>query len=367
MINGYAKNIDARFWVWRLVLLVFIATAGCAARPGPQALLSVPTAETALRQVTIKVASTRARDAVTGAYTDARAPTLNYESFTVSIPPTHKATKIELPKANSDPMTSFAVTDRKLLPDLRFSAVQGQGKRDVLIFVHGYNYNFAESLFRLAQVAADGELTEMPILFAWPSAASVVGYIADKDAATYSRDDLVKVLMNVAADPKVGKVTLFGHSMGGWLVAEALRQLRLTGQDKVIARLDNVVLAAPDIDLDVFHRQLQTIGVLTPPITLLVSPDDRALQFSEWLAGSRARVGTTDANSPRVQALAKSNSIRVVDISKLEAQDVSNHNKFVALMNLLPRARKGVFASLSRAGAFILEPIGATLMNSRTQ
>jgi hypothetical protein len=57
----------------------------------------------------------------------------------------------------------------------------------------------------------------------------------------------------------------------------------------------------------------------------------------------------------------------VVDISKLEAQDVSNHNKFVALMNLLPRARKGVFASLSRAGAFILEPIGATLMNSKTQ
>ena len=108
----------------------------------------------------------------------------------------------------------------------------------------------------------------------------------------------------VADDPAVGDITLFGHSMGGWLVAEALRQLRLSGQDGVIARLDNVVLAAPDIDIDVFRRQVQTIGALTPPMTLLVSPDDRVLRLSERLAGSRRRVGTTDASDPRVQVLA---------------------------------------------------------------
>ena len=371
MINGHAKSIQkcigTRVFAWRLVLLVFIATAGCAPRPGAQALLPVPTGETALRQVTIKVATTRARDAVSGAYTDARAPALNYESFTISIPPTHEATQVELPKTTPDPMTSFAVVNRVVLPNLGLSepSPRRKGKRDVLIFVHGYNYTFAESLFRLAQVAADGELTETPILFAWPSAASVTGYIADKDAVTYSRDDLVNLLTDVATDPGVEKITLFGHSMGGWLVAESLRQLRLTGQDKVIARLDNVVLAAPDIDLDVFHRQLQTIGVLNPPITLLVSPDDRALQFSEWLAGSRARVGTTDASSPQVQALAAANGVRMIDISKLDALDVSNHNKFAALMNLLPRAPKGAFASLAQAGAFILEPINATLVSPR--
>lgn len=366
MINArFGNRTNPRGLAWWLVLMVFIAVAGCAPRPGAQALMPVPTGDAALRQVTIKVATTRARDAVTGTYTDARARALNYESFTVSIPPTHQATEIELPKTTPDPMTSFAVTDRTALPNLVLSTANGKAKQDVLVFVHGYNYTFAESLFRLAQVAADGELTETPILFAWPSAASVVGYIADKDAVTYSRDDLVKVLTDIARDPIVGKITLFGHSMGGWLVAEALRQLRLTGQDKVIARLDNVVLAAPDIDLDVFHRQLQTIGVLTPPITLLVSPDDRALQFSEWLAGSRGRVGTTDANSPQVQALAAANGVRVIDISKLDALDPSNHNRFAALMSLLPRAPKGAFATLSQAGAFILEPISATLVSPR--
>ena len=64
-------------------------------------------------------------------------------------------------------------------------------------------------------MAADGHLPEQPILFAWPSAGTVVGYVADKDAAAYSRDELVAMLGTLAADPDVGEITLFGHSMGG--------------------------------------------------------------------------------------------------------------------------------------------------------
>jgi esterase/lipase superfamily enzyme len=365
------RHIDVSHLALALILLLLLAAAGCAPRPGAQALTMVPQSETARRLVTIKVASTRVRDAATGNYSDDRAPALSYETFTISIPPTHKVAQIEWPKSTPDVQTSFVVTDRKSLPNLtisnshRSSGNHVTGKRDILIFVHGYNYTFAESLFRLAQVAADGQLEEMPILFAWPSTASVLGYVADKDAVTYSRDDLVELLVDVAADPAVGNITLFGHSMGGWLVTEALRQLRLTGQDKVINRLGNVVLAAPDIDLDVFHRQLQTIGTLTPPMTLLVSPDDRALLLSEWVAGSRARVGTTDASDPRVQALAAANGVRVIDISKVDAVDASNHNRFAALMKVLPRAPRSLLPSLAHAGAFILEPIGATLVASQ--
>lgn len=346
-------------------LLLLLATAGCAPRPGSQALSVVSRADaTSSRQVSVTVATTRARDAITGNYSHNRAPKLNFEAFTISIPPTHKVTEIEWPKPKPDPQTSFAVTDRQILRE--FSLNTGpSGKRDILIFVHGYNYTFAESLFRLAQVAADGNLEEAPILFAWPSAASMTGYVADRDAVIYSRDDLVHLLTVVAADPGIGNITLFGHSMGGWLVAEALRQLRLSGQNKVIERLENVVLAAPDIDTDVFRRQIQTIGVLTPPMTLLVSPDDRALKLSERLAGSRGRVGTRDASDPRVQALAAANGIRVVDISSVDALDGSNHNRFAALMKVLPGATRATFASLAHAGTFILEPISATLVAPR--
>lgn len=351
-----------------LFLMVLLAVASCAPRPGSEVLSIVPQDETSPRQVSITVATNRARNAATGGYSDARAPTLNYEAFTISIPPNHEVTQIEWPKAAPDPKTSFVVTDRKVLPALALAASPSRspasGTRDILIFVHGYNYNFAESLFRLAQIVADANLREKPILFAWPSAASATGYVADKDAVTYSRDDLVSLLTSVAGDPKIGNITLFGHSMGGWLVAEALRQLRLTGQDRVIERLGDVVLAAPDIDIDVFHRQVQIIGALTPPMTVLVSPDDRALMISGRLAGSRNRVGSADANDPRVQALAAANGIQVIDISNLEALDGSNHNRFAALVKVIPRMADAKLSSLAQAGAFILEPISATLVPS---
>ncbi len=369
----FFQRIDLNTLTPLLLLSLFLAAAGCAPRPGPQALSVVSHGEAASQQVAITVATTRARDASTGTYSNARAPTLNFEAFTISIPPTHKVTQIEWPTSKPDPLTSFAVMDRTILPDLALGrnpprsgpGAHSAGKRDILIFVHGYNYNFAESLFRLAQVAADGNLEEVPILFAWPSAASVTGYVADRDAVAYSRDDLVHVLKAASTDPAVGSITLFGHSMGGYLVAEALRQLRLSGQDKVIDRLENVVLAAPDIDIDVFRRQVQTIGALNPPITLLVSPDDRALKLSERLSGSRGRVGTRDASDPRVQALATANGIRVIDISKVDALDGSKHNRFAALMKVLPRGTKATFASLAYAGSFILEPVSATLVATR--
>ncbi len=356
--------------VWLPLLVLVLVAAGCAPRPEAQALSMAPQGDTSTRQVSLLVATTRARDARTGSYSDARAPALNYEAFEISIPPNHKVTRIEWPETEPDPQTTFAVTNRKILPGFGLDVgpsrtgpdIYPMGKRDVMIFVHGYNYSFAESLFRLAQISVDGNLEEVPILFAWPSAASLTGYIADKDAVTYSRDDLVDLLTIVTADPAVGNITLFGHSMGGWLVAEALRQLRLTGQDRVIDRLENVVLAAPDIDMDVFRRQVQTIGALNPPMTLLVSPDDRALRFSEGLAGSRRRAGTADPRDPRFEGLAAAYGVRVVDISKVAALDGTGHNRFATLMSVIPGATQNAFASLAQAGTYVLEPMSATLV-----
>ncbi len=91
------------------------------------------------------------------------------------------------------------------------------GKRDVIVFVHGYNENFQEALFRLAGMSADAQIDATPILFSWPSLGALSGYVADKDSVTYSRDYLVQTLTMLASDPRIGKITVLGHSMGGWL------------------------------------------------------------------------------------------------------------------------------------------------------
>ena len=189
----------------------------------------------------------------------------------------------------------------------------------------------------------------------------MAGYVADRDAVTYSRDGLVRLLTILAADPEVGQITLFGHSMGAMLVAEALRQLRLTEQDGVIARLEDFVLAAPDIDIDVFRSQLDVIGPLDPPMTVLVSPDDRALMVSGRLAGSRSRIGTRDVDDPQVQGLAAAHGIQLIDISDVAGLDPTNHDRFVSLVTVFPRMRGGGRPALAQAGALVLEPLTASL------
>lgn len=351
------------------LLLAVLVLAGCAPRPGPEVLAVVPAQPSTSSLLTIDVVTNREPDAASAGYTDLRSADLKLERFTISIPADHQLTQIEWPRGNPDPAKSFAVTGRERLP-LRNVATATidtdgsgypSGQRGVVIFVHGYNYSFQESLFRLTQLVTDGDLEEFPILFSWPSAASVTGYVADRDAIIYSRDDLVRLLTIVAARPDIGRVTLFGHSMGAMLVTEALRQLRLTGQDSVIERLENVVLAAPDIDIDVFRAQMNLIGPLDPPMILLVAPDDRALEVSARLAGSRNRLGTREVRNPQVQALAAANRIQVIDITDVSSPDATRHSRFVGLVTVFPRIRDQGNSRLAQAGAFVLEPLAAVL------
>ncbi|MEQ1951790.1 alpha/beta hydrolase [Mesorhizobium yinganensis] len=127
------------------------------------------------------------------------------------------------------------------------------------------------------QLAADANIDGVPVLFAWPSQAELSGYVADREAVTYSRDNLVALLSRLARERSPEEITVFAHSMGGWLVIEALRRLKLQGHDDVVSRI-KVVLAAPDIDENVFQSQLTVIGRMRRPITIFVSTDDVALR-----------------------------------------------------------------------------------------
>ena len=269
--------------------------------------------------MTIYVATTRQREfSDANVFTAGRAPSVAYAEFTVSIPPGHQSGKVEWPSPAPDPNSTFVVVRQRTLDEATFAAEvsrkRGDRRPDVGVFVHGYNTNFQEALFRMAQMAADAHFDGAPVLFAWPSEGKLSGYIADKDAVTYSRDQLAALLATLAKNPGVGNITVIGHSMGGSLTAEALRQLRLTGEDATIRRL-KVVLAAPDIDADVFREQMTVIGKLSPPMTVLVAHDDAALSVSRFIAGERQRVGAFDVTDPRVAEAAREHDIQIIDIS----------------------------------------------------
>lgn len=359
---------------WLAVIALTCAVAGCA-RPGPSVLIPTNTVAPGARLVTVYVATTRAREADSLiAYTTDRAPKLHYAEFTIAIPPHHKPGEIEWPTGTPDSAINFVTVRQSLLSREQFerkvaARAPGGGGRKAGVFVHGYNISFQESVFRLAQMASDADIDGIPILFAWPAGEKLVGYVADKEAATYSRDALVQLLTTLARDRKPGDVTLLGHSMGAWLTVEALRQLRLTGRSATLSRL-NVILAAPDIDLDVFSAQMRVIGPLTPPMTVLVSPDDKALALAGSVAGDRKRLGALNVDNPGVQEAARASGIRIVDISNLKSPGPLNHDGFVTYATLYSRLggmeRRRAGGDVGQAGAFVFSSFGTAIASPFT-
>ena len=345
--------------------MLALAAAGCAARTGPTDELVTRVAPVAgAKLVTVLVATTREpAPSSPVSFTARRSHMLRYARYLVSVPPGHNKSEVEAPKGKPDPAKTFAIAEAESVSEPEFlRAVDAEARKNRLghsaaVFVHGYNYTFEESLFRRAQLSADANIGGAAVLFAWPSAASGAAYVADRDAALASRDGLAHVLTELAARPGL-EVLSFSHSLGSFLEMEALRQMRLTGRGREVDRLRDVVLAAPDIDLDVFLNQLATVGRLDPPLTVLVSKDDGALSLSRALAGGRARVGAADVGDPRVKEGAERYGVRVIDISELSGTGGFNHDRYAAVASIYPQLRAQLEArsggAMVKAGTFLL-------------
>lgn len=355
-VGGFPAGTTRRASVrWLAVLLAGYVVAGCA-RPGPERLAATPAPPNS-RIVNVFVATTRERATPeANVFTTARAGTMRFAEFTMAVPPVQPGQ----PPGTADAMDRFVAVDQTVLTRPEFTRrLTANNKQDVAVFVHGFNTNFQEAVLRITQMAADTGSDYAPVLFAWPSEAHATGYLADREAAAFSRDHLADLLTSLANNPQIGRVAVVAHSMGGWLAMETLRQLRIAGRKSVLNRLA-VVLASPDIDVDVFRQQLAVLGPMRQPMTILVSSDDRALAVSSRLAGSRARIGALDVNDPRVAEAARQARVRVIDISALETSDTFNHDRHVRLAAFYPRMERAE-AAAGRFGAFTLDTIGMTL------
>lgn len=341
-----------------LVFLVTLALTGCGSRPDETVLLPAPgKTSPAAQTMRMFVVTTRGRSTEQPLFFDNTRGVASHLSYDISIPPTHRAAQVEWPKGNSDPATDFVTLARRDYDAAGFQRALSDGRRkvDVSLYIHGYNNNFQESVYRATQIAVDAKAGSVPILFAWPSVASTAGYVADRDAADFSRAALAELIAELARNPRIGRVFVIGHSMGGRLTMEALMQLRLSGRRDVLNGIE-VVLADPDIDQDLFWEQARIVGKLPLPISVIVAPDDRALRVSQILAAGRDRIGKADVSDPAIAQHADTLGVRIIDVTAMDT-DAMAHNRIVqiaSLYNELPASTGGV----RRAGAFALGSIG---------
>ena len=342
----FASGLRGRqIWPVAVTLLSLASLlTGCASRPEVGALLSNHAESAAGKDHTILVATTRERDSRPGTYFGGeRAQSVSYATVTVAVPPTHVPGKIEWPsRAPGNPETDFVVRDaayldseKQFIKTLNTQlAMRPPGKRRVFVFIHGYNTMFAEGLYRFTQIVDDADAPAVPVLFTWASRGHVTDYVYDSNSATAARDELEHTLRLVFAS-NAEEVNILAHSMGNWVTVEALRQIKISAKLPPMNKLGAVVLAAPDIDIDVFKSQMRRFGKPRKPFFVIVSHDDKALRFSDFIAGGKERLGsyTNDAELTELGAV-------VIDLTDVKATDRGNHAKFAQLAEIAPEMRQ---------------------------
>ncbi|MGC2350601.1 MAG: alpha/beta hydrolase [Methylocella sp.] len=279
------------------------------------------------------VATTRMRTTPAEMFSGERAQTLDFADIVVSIPPVHQPGKVEDPhQIPGNPATDFVTlkadyNDRtEALATFR-RLVRTTPKKQVLVFVHGFNNHFEDAVFRFAQIVHDSGAEVVPVLFTWPSKGSVFAYGYDHESAEYSRDALEDGLRFLAKDPEVGEITVYAHSMGNWVTLEALRQMAIR-DGKVAEKIRDVILASPDVDVNVAEKQITAMGPRAgrPRFFLFASEDDRALAASRALHSDQ-RLGSIDPDQEPWKGTLRSEGIRSFNLTSAGAGDITRHDK----------------------------------------
>jgi esterase/lipase superfamily enzyme len=320
----------------RLVFVaMLVSLSGCGGHP--KGVLT-PVADTSAKsaKVNMLIATTRSRSAVPGEmFSGERALKPAFADITVSIPPNsvRKVGEVAWPRRlPSNPATDFATLKAEEIDEAAArtwlsASVRKSPDGSVLVFIHGFNTRFEDSVYRFAQVVHDSGVHSAPILVTWPSRGSLLAYGYDRESTNYTRNALERLFQYLARDKEVKEVSILAHSMGNWLTLESLRQMAIRN-GRLPAKFKNVMLAAPDVDVDVFSQQIVDMGKQHPQFTLFVSRDDRALAASRRIWGDVSRLGAIDPEQSPYKEELEINKINVIDLTKVKQGDRLHHTKF---------------------------------------
>ena len=320
----------------RIVAIAVLALglAACGSRP-EGVLVPGGAVPEGVSTVDLLVATTRAPSDDPGVlFSGERGSELAVTDIVVSIPPEDRREvgQVQWPsRLPADPLKDFTTVSVKPVE----TEAEGRGwlrnhlssNGRVLVFVHGFNNRHEDAVYRFAQIVHDSKADAAPVIFTWPSRASILDYNYDKESTNYSRDALEELLRQAAAEPEIREIVIMAHSMGTWLAVETLRQMAIR-DGRVHPKIDQVILAAPDLDVDVFGQQFRALGKDRPHFTLFVSQDDRALTLSRRISGNVDRLGQIDPAAEPYRTMLEKQGITVLDLTALKSGDRLNHGKF---------------------------------------
>lgn len=216
---------------------------------------------------------------------------VNYGTCDVSIPRNHKLGKLEEASIlrfefQDDPdkhvlLLNIDVRSKKDFFDKLKVRINNSVKKNAFIFIHGYNVSFEDAARRTAQMSYDLGFDGAPVFYSWPSEANFLSYNIDEGNNEWSQGHLKAFLEDFLNNSDSENIYLIAHSMGNRGLTRALSSI-ITENPDATKRIKEIILAAPDIDADVFKRDIAPILIKSnKPITLYTSSNDLALYASQ--------------------------------------------------------------------------------------
>lgn len=210
-------------------------------------------------------------------------------------------------------------------------------RNDVLIFIHGYAYDFDDELqaiLELKKLYIDNDQSPVNhILFiSWPASSSVfpLTYFDDKAASINSGNSLLRLfyfytqfLKDVFSDkdltPCNQRIHIMAHSMGNRLLQSMLYSLKT---ENILRVIDQVILLSADVSFRVFEEQEDSfikLPKLANRISIYLNRKDAVLSISQF---------SKNILSPRLGKIGPSEISKIQDvISIIDCTNTKNDLK----------------------------------------
>lgn len=207
-------------------------------------------------------------------------------------------------------------------------AVQESPDKSLLIIVWGYRDWFQSAALKTAYTAYCLDINTPALLFDWPGnqGDGFRGYLAARNVAAESAEDLGRVVADVVRSTGAEKVWLLGSSLGCQVICDSLAWLS-TQPDLIEGKpkLSHVVLSAPDVSANAFDKKFsERIEKLSEHLTAYVSSNDRALLMSQWLNRSRRLGRTREVTVPPEERKTQYEFEEAAELLELQAEGLRN-------------------------------------------
>ena len=188
------------------------------------------------------------------------------------------------------------------------------GGRQTLVFIHGFNVSFAEAIgSALAlQIKLNAEGLALDVVtFTWPSDGKNTpprAYWNDRDDAiasglAFSRgfQMLHEFFTGLSRREHCGQaVNLLCHSMGNFVLENALWHLRVSSYGTLPRIFQEILLVAADVDDTALEseRKLQRLPEICRRVNVYYNRGDLALGLANWTKGQPDRLGESGPKHP---------------------------------------------------------------------